>query len=74
MIFDLNKIVIFAGRFIIKKVSTQGLMRKLLENSQMVSIVHTVLQKSNLGTGNALERVHRVHKPADLWDITFCTR
>ena len=24
--------------------------------------------------GNALERVQRVHKPADLWDITFCTR
>ena len=22
-------------------------------------------------TGNALERVQRVHKPADLWDITF---
>ena len=28
----------------------------------------------NLQTGNALERVQRVHKPADLWDITFCTR
>ena len=24
--------------------------------------------------GNALERVQRVHTPADLWDITFCTR
>ena len=24
--------------------------------------------------GNALERVQRVHEPADLWDITFCTR
>ena len=23
--------------------------------------------------GNALERVQRVHAPADLWDITFCT-
>ena len=23
--------------------------------------------------GNALARVQRVHKPADLWDITFCT-
>ena len=23
--------------------------------------------------GNALEWVQRVHKPADLWDITFCT-
>ena len=22
-------------------------------------------------TGNALERVQRVHEPADLWDITF---
>ena len=25
-------------------------------------------------TGNALARVQRVHKPADLWDIGFCTR
>ena len=25
-------------------------------------------------TGNALARVQRVHEPADLWDITFCTR
>ena len=24
-------------------------------------------------TGNALARVQRVHEPADLWDITFCT-
>ena len=24
--------------------------------------------------GNALERVQRVHEPADRWDITFCTR
>ena len=27
-----------------------------------------------LHAGNALARVQRVHKPADLWDITFCTR
>ena len=26
------------------------------------------------GTGNALARVQRVHEPADLWDITLCTR
>ena len=25
-------------------------------------------------TGNALERMQRVQAPADLWDITFCTR
>ena len=25
-------------------------------------------------TGNALARVQRVHKPTNLWDITFCTR
>ena len=24
--------------------------------------------------GNALERVQRVQEPADVWDITFCTR
>jgi hypothetical protein len=27
-----------------------------------------------LHAGNALERVQRVQAPADLWDITFCTR
>ena len=27
-----------------------------------------------LSAGNALVRVQRVHKPADHWDITFCTR
>ena len=26
------------------------------------------------GTGNVLARVQRVHKPVDLWEITFCTR
>ena len=31
-------------------------------------------QAQNMGTGNAVERVQRVHEPADLWDITFCTR
>jgi hypothetical protein len=25
-------------------------------------------------SGNALARVQQVHAPADLWDITFCTR
>ena len=34
----------------------------------------SVSYKSGLLTGNALARVQRVHKPADLWDITFCTR
>ena len=34
-----------------------------------------VKSKENLSkAGNALERVQRVHEPADLWDITFCTR
>ena len=28
----------------------------------------------SMTSGNALERVQRVHEPADLWDITFCTR
>ena len=26
------------------------------------------------GYGNALERVQRVHEPAGVWNITFCTR
>ena len=33
-----------------------------------------VLTKSCHLSGNALARVQRVHEPADLWDITFCTR
>jgi hypothetical protein len=37
-----------------------------------------VLLRSNIlntwCTGNALERVQRVHEPLDVWDITFCTR
>ena len=40
-------------------------------------IIHFLLcAKTYLPTypGNALVRVQRVHKPADLWDITFCTR
>ena len=32
-----------------------------------------MIQKNNV-SGNALERVQRVQAPADLWDITFCTR
>ena len=30
-----------------------------------------VRQMWYLFAGNALERVQRVHEPADLWDITF---
>ena len=33
-----------------------------------------VTLKLFLNTGNALAWVQRVHKPADLWDITFYTR
>ena len=33
-----------------------------------------VTKDRNPYSGNALVRVQRVHKPADLWDITFCTR
>ena len=31
-------------------------------------------ERDDLQAGNALARVQRVHEPADLWDITFCTR
>ena len=30
--------------------------------------------RGDVSSGNALARVQRMHKPADLWDITFCTR
>jgi hypothetical protein len=31
------------------------------------------IEKNLCNSGNALARVQRVHEPADLWDITFCT-
>ena len=33
-----------------------------------------IWEHASLTAGNALERVQRVHEPADLWDITFWTR
>jgi hypothetical protein len=33
-----------------------------------------VIISDSTKAGNALARVQRVHAPADLWDITFCTR
>ena len=37
--------------------------------------VHTYTHLNKMYvSGNALAQVQRVHKPADLWDITFCTR
>ena len=33
-----------------------------------------ILKNKFATSGNALARVQQVNKPADLWDITFCTR
>ena len=47
-----------------------------LEATESVSepVTQTVVELINIHlTRNALARVQRVHKPADLWDITFCT-
>ena len=54
---------------------------------QLMSLNEKDLKKENVSTkitclkvalsqkaGNALARVQRVQAPADLWDITFCTR
>ena len=44
-------------------------MLKVLDHLlQQVVTVRIIL------SGNALARVQQVHEPADLWDITFCTR
>ena len=40
----------------------------------LIKIDSVQVLKFRLGAGNALEWVQRVHEPADLWDITFCTR
>ena len=45
-----------------------GDTEKCLSNYEMGN------QSDNNDTGNALERVQRVHEPTDIWDITFCTR
>ena len=60
-----------------------------LKMSLMVHAVHSVLQFKAFGMinlhyeirirqkiyiGNALAWVQRVHEPADLWDIAYCTR
>jgi hypothetical protein len=45
---------------------------KYLKTVQVNFVVNTVC--TAVLAGNALARVQRVHEPADLWDITFCTR
>ena len=47
-----------------------------LMNKNVVFVISVRLRLMEQGelfalTGNALERVQRVHEPADLWDITF---
>ena len=42
------------------------------ENTDLLQI--TSESRKQVDSGNALARVQRVLKPADLWDITFCTR
>ena len=44
-----------------------------LQNTLEVSFSFEILL-FQVESGNALARVQRVHKHADLWDITFCTR
>ena len=42
-----------------------------LTSSILVAEKHALLCSIHTYPGNALERVQRVHEPADLWDITF---
>ena len=45
-------------------------MKYTLQKLQANKLFYNFIEKA----GNALARVQRVHEPADLWDITFCTR
>ena len=47
--------------------------RATIEGKMILSENRHCLQSEWPLTGNALARVQRVHKPVDLWDITFCT-
>ena len=59
---------------------TIWLVRKIVKNSSIcfwwkhVVGAGQIIEQCFRMTGNALARVQRVHAPADLWDITFCTR
>ena len=57
------------------------LLRSRLQIHKSILFLSLVLTIYDMGyvhiyylTGNALAQVQRVHEPADLWDITFCTR
>ena len=55
-------------------VSVASLKKKMLY-LQLNTKMNVVIYYGHPYTaGNALERVERVHEPADLWDITFWTR
>ena len=43
-------------------------------NKGFCKVKNTEFLLESFIAGNALERVQRVHEPADLWDITFWTR
>ena len=49
---------------------TSATMGSLYQVNMYICILKVILLESG-STGNALERVQRVHEPADLWDITF---
>ena len=58
-----------------------GEMQWKLQNTGQIKIWSDYVFKfchlkrlTSIRAGNALEWVQRVHEPADLWDITFCTR
>ena len=59
---NLNEMKFWKILYILTKMS----MYKLYEN--LINQIRYYI------SGNALARVQRVHEPADLWDITFCTR
>ena len=55
------------------QVNTSAFYEQVLESLRAPENYNRKLLVDRL-PGNALGRVQRVHKPADLRDITFCTR
>ena len=68
----MDKVVLHGvNRILTIRTGVRGYIQK--ERDYLVRVLCSNTQ-CELMTGNALERVQRVQAPADLWDITFCTR
>ena len=60
--------------YLFLKCRTVNINNKILETIWWVQLMQLSSRLVTDQSGNALARVQWVHKPIDLWDITFCTR